>query len=158
MTPRHVSVLPAEVLSLLAPAPGEVWVDATTGAGGHARLIARRVAPTGQLIAIDQDPTMLELARPQLEGLPVRFIHANFDQLSAALAVVGVEKIDGLLADLGFCSDQLENVESRPEFSTRWAAQHETRSNSRRIRSGVVEPFGGTRVSRHHLSLRRGTP
>lgn len=116
MTPRHVSVLPAEVLSLLAPAPGEVWVDATTGAGGHARLIARRVAPTGQLIAIDQDPTMLELARPQLEGLPVRFIHANFDQLSAALAVVGVEKIDGLLADLGFCSDQLENVERGLSF------------------------------------------
>ncbi len=110
MTPKHVPVLSGEVSSLLAPAPGEIWVDATTGGGGHARLIAQRVAPSGQLIAIDQDPTMFELARSRLAGLPVRFMHANFDQLSAVLALGEVVKIDGLLADLGFCSDQLENA------------------------------------------------
>jgi len=108
--PRHVAVLPAEVLTLLAPANGEVWVDATTGAGGHARLIAERIGPTGRLIAVDQDPSMLELARSRLEGLPVTYLHANFDQLDAVLQRVGVPRIDGLLADLGICSDQLDSA------------------------------------------------
>src|SRR5439155_18145094 len=63
---RHESVLPAEVLALLAPAAGETWVDCTTGAGGHTRLLAERVAPGGRVIALDQDAAMLELARPGL--------------------------------------------------------------------------------------------
>jgi 16S rRNA (cytosine1402-N4)-methyltransferase len=114
--PRHVPVLPVEVLDLLAPAGGEVWVDATTGAGGHARLIAERVGPAGRLIALDQDPAMLELARPRLDGLPVMYLHANFDQATAALAHAGVAKIDGLLADLGVCSDQLDAPERGLSF------------------------------------------
>lgn len=112
MTPsvaRHVSVLPREVLSLLAPAEGETWVDATTGAGGHARMIAERVGPTGRLIALDQDPKMLELAAPKFEGLNVTRMQANFDQLGAVLDLLNLSQVDGLLADLGFCSDQLDD-------------------------------------------------
>src|SRR5262245_20344691 len=106
--PRHVPVLPAEVLEFLAPASGQVFVDATVGAGGHARLIAERLGPSGRLIGLDQDPAMLELARLRLEGLPVTLLHANFDQLPAALAKLGVSTVDGVLADLGVCSDQLD--------------------------------------------------
>jgi len=106
---RHVPVLAREVVALLDPRPGEVWVDATAGAGGHTRLIAERVGPTGRVIALDQDPTMLDRARANLEGLPATLVHANFDQLTAALASVGVTEIDGLLADLGFASDQMED-------------------------------------------------
>jgi 16S rRNA (cytosine1402-N4)-methyltransferase len=102
--------MPVEVMGLLAPASGEVWVDATTGAGGHARLIARSVLPAGRLIALDQDPGMLELARARLEGLPATFFHANFDQLDAVLARIGVASVDGVLADLGVCSDQLDEA------------------------------------------------
>src|SRR5262249_60776223 len=76
--PRHVSVLPAEVLASLAPQPGQTVVDCTTGAGGHARLVAERLAPGGRLIALDRDAAMLELARPRLEGLPVTFVQAGF--------------------------------------------------------------------------------
>ncbi|MCE9534231.1 MAG: 16S rRNA (cytosine(1402)-N(4))-methyltransferase RsmH [Planctomycetes bacterium] len=114
--PKHVSVLPVEVLNLLAPANGEVWVDTTTGVGGHARLIAERLGPTGRLIALDQDPAMLELAKSRLEGLPITFVHANFDQLTAALDLAGIKKIDGLLADLGICSDQLDQAERGLSF------------------------------------------
>jgi 16S rRNA (cytosine1402-N4)-methyltransferase len=92
---------------LLDPQPGETWVDCTVGAGGHARMIAERVGPTGRVIGFDQDPGMLALARPRLDGLPVTLIHANFDQLPEVLANLGVAKVDGVLADLGFCSDQL---------------------------------------------------
>jgi 16S rRNA (cytosine1402-N4)-methyltransferase len=107
--PRHVPVLPVEVVSTLAPANGEIWVDATAGAAGHTHLIAQRVQPSGRVVALDQDPAMLEVARARLTGLPVTLLHANFDQLEAALRAAGVEKIDGLLADLGVCSDQLDD-------------------------------------------------
>ncbi|MBY0523019.1 MAG: 16S rRNA (cytosine(1402)-N(4))-methyltransferase RsmH [Gemmataceae bacterium] len=106
--PRHVSVLPAEVLTLLAPAPGQVFVDATVGAGGHARLLAEQLGPTGKLIGLDQDAAMLALAKPRLEGLNVSLFHANFDRLGDVLDEMGIATVDGVLADLGVCSDQLD--------------------------------------------------
>lgn len=107
---RHQAVLPAETLRLLDPQPGETWVDCTVGAGGHARLIAEKLGPTGRLIGLDQDPTMLDLARPRLAGWPVTLIHANFDQLPNVLANLGIDQVDGILADLGFASDQVEQA------------------------------------------------
>ena len=108
--PRHLAVLPAETLRLLDPRPGEIWVDCTVGVGGHARLIAEKLEPGGRLIGLDQDPTMLDIARAKLSGLPVTLIHANFDQLADVLANVGIAAVDGVLADLGFCSDQLQQA------------------------------------------------
>ena len=105
----HVSVLPAETLALLAPRPGEVFVDCTAGLGGHTHAIAQAVGPAGRVIALDQDATMLALAGPRLAGLPVTLLHANFESLPELLANAGVTRIDGLLADLGFCSDQVSD-------------------------------------------------
>jgi 16S rRNA (cytosine1402-N4)-methyltransferase len=116
-TPRHVAVLPAEVLHFLAPAPGETIVDATVGAGGHARLIAERLGPSGRLIGLDRDETMLELARPRLTGWPVELLHANFDRLRDVLGELGIAAVDGVLADLGFCSDQMDAPERGLSFS-----------------------------------------
>jgi 16S rRNA (cytosine1402-N4)-methyltransferase len=115
--PRHVPVLPAEVLDLLRPAPGEVFVDATSGAGGHARLIAERLLPGGRLIALDCDPQMLALARPRLEGLPVTLVHSSFDRLRDVLAGAGIGQVDGVLADLGFSSDQMNDPQRGFSFS-----------------------------------------
>lgn len=115
---RHQPVLAAEVLRLLDPRPGQTWVDATVGAGGHARLIAERLRPGGRLIGLDRDPTMLELARARLAGLPVTLVHANFDQLADVLATQGVAVLDGLLADLGFASDQVEATGRGLSFRT----------------------------------------
>jgi 16S rRNA (cytosine1402-N4)-methyltransferase len=109
--------LPAEVLAALAPAPGEVFVDATCGAGGHTRLLAERVVPLGRVIAIDRDPAMLALARPRLEGLPVDFVQAGFDELPDVLANLRIMQVDGVLADLGVCSDQLDDPERGLSFS-----------------------------------------
>jgi len=108
--PRHAPVLPAETIRLLDPQPGQAWVDCTVGAGGHSRLLAEKVGPTGRLIGLDQDPTMLDLARPRLAGLPVTLVHANFDQLPGVLANLGTDAVDGVLADLGFASDQIEQA------------------------------------------------
>ncbi len=118
MEPRHQSVLPAECLRLLAPASGETWVDATCGGGGHSLLIADAIGPTGQLIALDQDETMLAGAAPKLAGRPVTFQRANFDQLPAVLTGLGIERVHGVLADLGFSSDQLNDPARGLSFRT----------------------------------------
>jgi 16S rRNA (cytosine1402-N4)-methyltransferase len=114
--PHHIPVLPAEVLSFLAPAPGQVVVDATVGAGGHARLLAEKLGPDGRLIGLDRDGAMLALARPRLVGLPVALVQASFDRLPEALADLGVTAVDGVLADLGVCSDQLDDPERGLSF------------------------------------------
>ena len=115
--PRHVSVLPAEVLAALEPAPGQVIVDATTGVGGHARLLAERIVPGGRLIALDQDPAMLDLARLRLAELPVTLIRSGFGRLRRVLDELGLERVDAVLADLGVCSDQLDKTARGLTFS-----------------------------------------
>jgi 16S rRNA (cytosine1402-N4)-methyltransferase len=112
-----VSVLPAEVLAALQPVAGQVLVDATLGAGGHARLLAERLTPSGRLVALDRDPAMIEQARPRLEGLPATLVHAGFDDLRAVLDDLGLTTVDGVLADLGVCSDQLDCPERGFSFS-----------------------------------------
>ena len=108
--PRHVAVLRDEVLAALDPRPGQVLVDATVGAGGHARLLAERIGPDGRLIGLDRDASMLALAEPRLRGLPVTLVHAGFDELPDVLARLGLAAADGVLADLGVCSDQLDDA------------------------------------------------
>jgi 16S rRNA (cytosine1402-N4)-methyltransferase len=107
---RHVPVLPAEVLANLSPGPGQIIVDATVGVGGHARLIAPHLGPSGQLIGVDQDPAMLSLAHANLANLPVALMQSNFDQLREVLDQQGITAVDGVLADLGVCSDQLDDA------------------------------------------------
>jgi 16S rRNA (cytosine1402-N4)-methyltransferase len=116
-TPRHVAVLPAEVLHYLDPAPGAIIVDATVGAAGHARLIAERLGPEGRLIGLDQDATMLDMAGRRLVGLPATLVASNFDRLRDVLDELGVAAVDGVLADLGFSSDQMDAPERGLSFS-----------------------------------------
>ena len=107
--PTHVPVLPAETLQLLDPKPGETWVDCTLGAAGHSRMIADKIGPAGRLVGLDQDPRMLDIARRRLDGRPATLLHANFDQLGEVLANLGIDRVDGVLADLGFASDQMDS-------------------------------------------------
>ncbi len=107
--PHHIPVLPAEVLHWLDPQPGQIVVDCTVGGGGHARIIAERLGPGGRLVGLDQDPAMLDLARPKLAGLPVTLVHAGFDQIADVLRDEGITAVDGVLADLGISSDQLDD-------------------------------------------------
>src|SRR5262249_6911790 len=95
--PRHVSVLPAEVLALLDPHPGQVIVDATLGAGGHAGLLVERVVSGGRLIGLDQDPAMLDLARSRLVALPVTLVRSGFGRLRRVLDELGLECVDSVL-------------------------------------------------------------
>ncbi len=109
MEPGHLPVLPEETMRFLDPQPGEIWVDGTTGGGGHSRMIAERIGSRGRLIAFDQDSAMLVMAKQRLEGFPVTAVHANFDQVQEVLENLGILKVNGVLADLGFSSDQMDN-------------------------------------------------
>ncbi len=132
---KHVPVLPEEALRWLAPQPGQVVVDCTAGAGGHSRLIAERVAPSGRVICLDQDPAMLDIARPRLEGLPVTLVHSPFSQLPRTLQTLGVGRVDGVLADLGVCSAQLDDPARGFSFT------HEGPLDMR-MNPGELEPAG----------------
>src|SRR5205085_4551416 len=115
----HVPVLADEVLTALAPRPGETIVDCTFGAGGHSTLLAARLRGNGKLIAIDRDPTVA----PYFERLrrstsaKVRLLHGEFSQVLAQLASNGV-RADAILLDLGVSSMQLD----RPERGFSYAA------------------------------------
>src|SRR6185312_9514886 len=105
----HRAVLLEEALAALAPKPGGVYVDATFGRGGHSRALLERLGSSGRLIALDRDPQAIAAAR---EITDPRFaaVHAPFSALVPALARLGVEKVDGVLADLGVSSPQLEDA------------------------------------------------
>jgi 16S rRNA (cytosine1402-N4)-methyltransferase len=107
----HVPVMPAEVLAALSPRPGQIMVDATVGGGGHAHIIGEHLGPTGRLIGLDRDPAMLALARPRLVDYPATLEESNFDQLRGVLDQLGIEAADGVVADLGMSSDQLDDAE-----------------------------------------------
>jgi 16S rRNA (cytosine1402-N4)-methyltransferase len=104
-------VLRDEVLGVLAPRPGEVAVDCTLGAAGHAAELLARVAPAGKLIGMDRDAHYLPQVRDKLAAVGGAFAlhHANFAALPAVLAREGLSVADLILADLGMSSMQVDD-------------------------------------------------
>ncbi len=103
----HTSVLPAEVMSYLAIEPGMRVVDGTLGGGGHTRLFAEAVGPTGLVIAIDRDPAAIDRGARELAGRPVRFAQADYCNLPEVLDALEIDRVDRVLLDVGLSSDQL---------------------------------------------------
>ena len=112
MTAMHVPVLAPEVLEALDPQPGEVAVDCTFGAGGHSRLIAERLGPTGTLIAIDRDAVAEQNFAELAAEVPcrTRFIRAGFAEGLEELRHEGT-RVDMVLLDLGMSSMQIDTLE-----------------------------------------------
>ena len=118
MTRTHVPVLAGELIELLDPQPGETAVDCTFGDGGHARLVADRIGPTGTLVCIDRDPAaedrFEEFAREAV--CATRFIRMDF---SAALELLLAEGVDAdcVYLDLGVSSMQIDSWERGFSYS-----------------------------------------
>ncbi len=117
-TTAHVPVLLEEVLRWLDPRPGQVVVDGTVGGAGHAVELARRVAPTGQLIALDRDPQAVQRAARRLASLPAKVFQASYAQLPEVLRQLGLSGVDAVLLDLGLSSDQLADPKRGFSFSS----------------------------------------
>ncbi|WP_258359324.1 16S rRNA (cytosine(1402)-N(4))-methyltransferase RsmH [Moorella sulfitireducens (nom. illeg.)] len=107
----HRPVLLAEVVQFLDPRPGEIFVDATVGGGGHSAALLPRLLPGGYLIGLDRDAGAIEAAAERLApfGKAVELVRANFKDLERVLESRGIEAVDGLLFDLGVSSYQLDN-------------------------------------------------
>lgn len=112
-TQAHISVLLDEVLTVLSPQPGETFVDATLGAGGHAEAILSQLQPSGRLWGIDQDPSALALAGERLAGFGDTFqpLRGNFSQIAELLPENAKPITGGVLADIGVSSMQLDQGE-----------------------------------------------
>jgi 16S rRNA (cytosine1402-N4)-methyltransferase len=125
-TDYHQPVMLAECLEALALKPNGVYVDVTFGGGGHSQAILSVLGPTGKLLAFDQDPdaraNATALADPRLT-----FIAANFRNIRRYLRLYGVRQVDGILADLGISSHQIDTPERG--FSTRFEADLDMRMN-----------------------------
>jgi len=104
----HTPVLEGEIVDAMAPRPNGIYVDCTLGAGGHAEALL--AAGAGYVIGLDRDAAALELARKRLDRFGDRFEsrHGPFSQLREHLDALGIDRVEGVLADLGVSSMQLD--------------------------------------------------
>ena len=108
---NHVSVLLQEAVRSLNIRPDGVYVDCTAGAGGHSAAILQNLTVAGRLICIDQDPDAIAALNARFkDDTRVCVVHSNFDQIQTILTSLGVETVDGVLADLGVSSHQLDTA------------------------------------------------
>ncbi len=106
----HTPIMLEEVLRFLEPKPGGVYLDGTLGTGGHAEALLEASAPDGRVIGIDADPETLEIARERLSpfGDRLLLLHGRYEHSRDLLLRHGIEKVHGVLLDLGISRVQLE--------------------------------------------------
>lgn len=120
----HLPVLAQECIEGLNIKPDGVYVDVTFGGGGHSRLIVKHLSDKGQLFGFDQDE---DAVANQLENDNFTFVAANFRHLHRFLRLHGIRQVDGILADLGVSSHQLN--EGSRGFSFRFESELDMRMN-----------------------------
>lgn len=113
----HETVMKSEIVSSLSPKDGGVYIDVTLGGGGHTEAILE-FNPTARVIAFDRDEIALEAAKARLApfGDRVRFVRSNFARVEEMIATLGVSRVDGLCADLGVSSPQLDEASRGMSF------------------------------------------
>ncbi len=136
MKALHTPVLVEQVLRWLRIRPEGTYIDATVGTGGHALEIARRLT-TGRLIGIDRDSRALDIARERLRDYErqVILVHANFSRIEEIARGLKLPPADGVLADLGVSTLQLESPERG--FSFRWPGPLDMRMDPDELRTAA---------------------
>lgn len=105
---KHISVLLNETIDSLNIKPDGIYIDGTAGGAGHSSEIAKRLT-TGRLIALDRDPDAVATASERLKDYNATVVQCNFSEMKQAAEGLGIEKVDGILLDLGVSSYQLDN-------------------------------------------------
>lgn len=108
---EHVPVLFQEVLELLAPRAGGLYIDGTVGAGGHSAGLLKASTPDGRLLGFDRDQEALSFAAERLSEYEERItlVHDSYRKMGELAPMMGFEKVDGILLDLGLSSRQLDD-------------------------------------------------
>jgi len=125
----HATVLLSEAVEALQIRPDGIYVDGTFGRGGHSRLILERLGTQGRLIALDKDPMAVAAAK-EISDARFQIVHRGFERLGEVLRELGVEKVDGVLLDLGVSSPQLDDAQRG--FSFRFDAPLDMRMDTSR--------------------------
>lgn len=105
---RHTTVLLNETVEGAFSDPSGIYADLTTGGGGHSLELAKRLSG-GKLLCFDQDKEAIDAAGERLKGYPVTFIKRNFREIGKVLDELQIDKLDGIIADLGVSSHQLDD-------------------------------------------------
>ena len=126
---EHKPIMPQQCIDGLDIKADGIYVDATVGGGGHSRLIGEQLSDKGILIGIDRDKEALRAASERLKGLACKVIlvHSNYCDIKKVLEELGIDKVDGILADLGVSSYQLDN--EKRGFSYRFDSPLDMRMN-----------------------------
>jgi len=169
-------VLLHEAVDALAIRPTGTYVDGTFGAGGHTRAILQRLAPTGRVLAFDQDPRAVAAGRALTDDR-LTVLHARFGDLRAVLGIAGIEvepAIDGVLLDVGVSSPQIDTAErgfsfrhdapldmrmdtTRGETAAQWLARADVREITEVIRNYGEERFA-FQIAKKIVAARRERP
>lgn len=107
---QHTTVLLKETVDGAFGDAAGIYADLTTGGGGHSLELAKRLSG-GRLICFDRDKEAIEAAGGRLEGYPVTFVNRNFIELNEVFDEMGIDELDGIIADLGVSSHQLDDAE-----------------------------------------------
>ena len=126
---RHTTVLLVEAVQALVTQDDGTYVDGTFGRGGHARAILARLAPAGRLVAFDRDPQAVAAAA-EIDDARLQVRHASFADMAGELAMLGIERVQGILLDLGVSSPQIDDP--RRGFSFRFDAPLDMRMDTSR--------------------------
>ena len=165
-----------EAVDALAIRPTGTYVDGTFGAGGHTRAILQRLAPTGRVLAFDQDPRAVAAGRALTDDR-LTVLHARFGDLRAVLGIAGIEvepAIDGVLLDVGVSSPQIDTAErgfsfrhdapldmrmdtTRGETAAQWLARADVREITEVIRNYGEERFA-FQIAKKIVAARRERP
>src|SRR5947208_419738 len=171
--PGHVPVLKEEAVQLLLTDPNGTYVDATLGGGGHAAAILESLGVDGRLVGLDCDPAVLDNARANPPAPEPRFVagRARFSQIGPALRGLGIGQVDGILADLGISSLQLDDprrglshaasgpLDMRLDPSLPWSADALLRASDDDERTRVLAELGEVPRPRAALrAIRRAPP
>jgi 16S rRNA (cytosine1402-N4)-methyltransferase len=148
-TSYHIPVLVEPVLRYLLHTPDGIYVDGTLGGGGHAEAILAHLSDRGRLIGFDADADAISFSGKRLNqyGIQFQYIHNNFANIKEALHANGIEKIDGLLLDLGISSHQVD--EEPRGFSYKGDAKIDMRMDQNRTLDGwtVVNQYTQDKLS-----------
>ena len=109
---KHITVLLQESVDSLNVKPDGIYVDCTAGGGGHSAAVLERLGEKGRMILIDQDPDAIATLQKRFDGdSRVTVVKNNFSQLAHILDELSVDKVDGIIADLGVSSHQLDTAD-----------------------------------------------
>lgn len=108
----HISVLLSQSVDMLSVKPDGIYVDGTAGGGGHSAEILKRLGENGRLFSIDRDPDAIETVTKRFEGdNRSKVLHGEFAHMKELLLKEGIEKVDGVILDLGVSSHQLDTAQ-----------------------------------------------